>query len=31
VVYIDKDHFHICTSPEMEAIPESYQDIYGAY
>jgi hypothetical protein len=31
VVYIDKDHFHICTSPEQEAIPESYQDIYGAY
>ncbi|MBX9656059.1 hypothetical protein K2Y11_20785 [bacterium] len=31
VVYIDKDHFHICTSPEMEATPESYQDIYGAY
>ncbi|QDU59876.1 hypothetical protein Pan216_07090 [Planctomycetes bacterium Pan216] len=31
VVYIDKDHLHICTSPEMEAIPESYQDIYGPY
>lgn len=31
VLYIDKDHLHICTSPEMEAIPESYQDIYGSY
>lgn len=31
VLYIDKDHLHICTSPEMEQIPESYQDIYGVY
>jgi hypothetical protein len=31
VVYIDKDHLHICTSPEMEALPESFRDIYGAY
>ncbi len=31
VVYIDKDHLHICTSPEMEELPESYKDIYGAY
>lgn len=31
VVYIDKDHLHICTTPEMEAIPESYEDIYGPY
>lgn len=31
VLYIDKDHLHICTSAEMEAIPESYQDVYGAY
>ena len=31
VLYIDKDHLHICTSEEMEQIPESYADIYGAY
>lgn len=31
VLYIDKDHLHICTSPEQEAIPESYKDVYGAY
>ena len=31
VVYIDKDHLHICTSPEMEALPESFRDTYGAY
>ncbi|MGL4465365.1 MAG: hypothetical protein ACRC1K_24710 [Planctomycetia bacterium] len=31
VLYIDKDHLHICTSPEMEDIPESYRDIYGTY
>lgn len=31
VIFIDKDHLHICTSPEMEAIPESYRDIYGSY
>lgn len=31
VLYIDKDHLHICTTPEMEAIPESYRDIYGPY
>lgn len=31
VIYIDKDHLHICTSPEMEEIPESYRDIYGSY
>jgi hypothetical protein len=31
VLYIDKDHLHICISPEQEAIPESYRDIYGTY
>ena len=31
VLHIDKDHLHICTSPEMDANPESYQDIYGVY
>jgi hypothetical protein len=31
VLYIDKDHLHICTSPEMDAIPESYPDVYGQY
>lgn len=31
VLHIDKDHLHICTSPEMEQIPESYRDIYGSY
>jgi hypothetical protein len=31
VLYIDKDHLHICTSAEMEEIPESYKDIYGTY
>ena len=31
VLYIDRDHLHICVSPEMEAIPESYRDIYGTY
>jgi hypothetical protein len=31
VIYIDKDHLHICTSPEMEQIPESYRDVYGSY
>lgn len=31
VIYIDKDHLHICTSSEMEDNPESYRDIYGAY
>lgn len=31
VFYIDKDHLHICISPEMEKIPESYKDIYGVY
>lgn len=31
VLYIDKDHLHICTSSEQEAIPESYQDTYGTY
>lgn len=31
VIHIDKNHLHICTSPEMEANPESYKDIYGTY
>ena len=31
VLHMDRDHLHICTSPEMEEIPESYQDIYGSY
>ena len=31
IVYIDKDHLHICVSPEMDEIPESYRDVYGAY
>lgn len=31
VLYIDKDHLHICTSPEQEAIPESFKDVYGTY
>ncbi len=31
VLYIDKDHLHICVSPEQEEMPDSYKDIYGTY
>ena len=31
VLYIDKAHLHICTSSEMENMPDSYRDIYGTY
>lgn len=31
VLYMDKDHLHICTSSEMDEHPDSYRDIYGVY
>ena len=31
VLYIDKDHLHICSSPEQDGNPESLRDIYGPY